>query len=190
MAEPIVIVEYRPEWAQEFKKLEAQLRELLGPLALSIDHIGSTAVPGLAAKDVIDIQITVANLDDDTAVRLLSAAGFNNRPQVRCDNLIGLNDDNPELAKRFLREIPGTRRAHLHLRERGRLNQQYPLLMRDFLRAQPKMAQAYAAIKRELAQRFASDANAYYAIKDPYMDSLYYAAVIWHDSGRPQPRIA
>ncbi|WP_108124098.1 GrpB family protein [Saccharospirillum mangrovi] len=184
-ADRIVIVEPKVEWPEEFNQLAMQLQQVLGALALRIDHIGSTAIPGLPAKDVIDIQITLADLNDDRAVRLLSAAGFNHRPLVQRDNLIGYTAEPKQLAKQFFREIPGMRRAHLHLREQGRLNQAYPLLMRDYLKAQPKVAQAYSAIKRELALYFADDANAYYAIKDPYMDSLYYAACLWHDSGRP-----
>src|SRR5438552_16157021 len=62
---PIVIIEYRPEWAEEFTAIARPLREALGELALRIDHIGSTAVPGLAAKDVIDVQVTVRDLTPD-----------------------------------------------------------------------------------------------------------------------------
>ena len=59
----IAIVEYDPRWPDEFRALALQLRAVLGNSALRIDHIGSTAVPGLAAKDVIDVQITVRSLD-------------------------------------------------------------------------------------------------------------------------------
>ena len=63
------IVPYKRSWPSEFRKLASLLRQGLGDLALRIDHIGSTAVPGLAAKDVIDIQITVAALDQGCLVR-------------------------------------------------------------------------------------------------------------------------
>jgi GrpB-like predicted nucleotidyltransferase (UPF0157 family) len=59
----IVIVAYRPEWPVEFARIAAGLRGALGDLALRIDHIGSTSVPGLSAKDIIDVQVTVAELD-------------------------------------------------------------------------------------------------------------------------------
>lgn len=59
---PVEIFSYNPNWPIEFKTIASTVRNGLGDLALRIDHIGSTAVPGLAAKDVLDIQISVANL--------------------------------------------------------------------------------------------------------------------------------
>ena len=59
----IIISKYNPKWAEEFESIKSSLQEILGDLALRIDHIGSTSVPGLGAKDVIDIQITVKELD-------------------------------------------------------------------------------------------------------------------------------
>ena len=68
------------------------------------------------------------------------------------------------------------------MREEGRLNQLYPLLFRDFLRADEPTRLAYEDIKRELARRFADDVEAYYAIKDPYMDTVYRAALMWKEA--------
>jgi len=65
------------------------------------------------------------------------------------------------------------------VRKLGRLNQQYPLLFRDYLIADANVRQAYEQVKRELATRFAHDSQAYYAIKEPYMDTLYRAALLW-----------
>lgn len=175
----IAVVAANPAWPDEFAAIAAHLQRVLGSLALSIDHIGSTAVPGLAAKDVIDIQITVADLTDTTAVLRLVEAGYNHRPQIQADELTGFDGDPAQLAKQFFREIPGTRRANLHLREQGRLNQNYPLLMRDFLRAKSDIRDAYAQFKKELANRFANDLDAYISVKDPYMDLLYRSACLW-----------
>ena len=72
----IAIAPYDPRWVDDFQRLAAALREALGERALRIDHIGSTSVPGLAAKDVIDIQVTVADLGDAEHARRLLAAGF------------------------------------------------------------------------------------------------------------------
>lgn len=58
-ANPLVIIDYRPEWPEEFEAVTLPVRKALGTLALRVDHIGSTAVPGLAAKDIIDVQVTV-----------------------------------------------------------------------------------------------------------------------------------
>jgi len=63
-----VVVAYRPYWVEEFARIAGRIRDLVGPAAIRIDHIGSTAVPGLGAKDVIDLQITVGDLDQVAAV--------------------------------------------------------------------------------------------------------------------------
>ena len=63
VSRPVVIIPYQAGWPAEFQNSAAHLRAILGGLALRIDHIGSTSVPGLAAKDIVDIQITVADLD-------------------------------------------------------------------------------------------------------------------------------
>ena len=73
----VVVVAYRPHWVEEFARIAGRIRDLVGPAAIRIDHIGSTAVPGLGAKDVIDLQITVGDLDQVAAVASpLRAAGF------------------------------------------------------------------------------------------------------------------
>ncbi|MEM9622657.1 MAG: GrpB family protein [Pseudomonadota bacterium] len=182
----IVIHDYQPFWAQEFAEIATSLRALLGDLVLRIDHIGSTAVPGLAAKDVIDLQITVVALANDEVSGSLAQAGYRETPNV-WDNLVGVPDRSEQLAKRFFVQPEGQRRAHVHVREAGRLNQQYPLLFRDYLRHEPAARHAYQAIKQALAERFADDVEAYYAIKDPYMDTVYQAASWWAQVTRWQP---
>jgi GrpB-like predicted nucleotidyltransferase (UPF0157 family) len=77
----VTIVEHRAAWSVEFEAVAMELREALGVDALQLDHIGSTAVPALAAKDIIDVQVTVRSLDESLAQRLL-AAGFTTHTQV------------------------------------------------------------------------------------------------------------
>src|SRR5260221_3890432 len=69
----IIIVAYRPQWAEEYEAIAGRLRDTVGDMALRVDHIGSTAVPGLAAKDVIDVQITVREVTPDLEPALLQA---------------------------------------------------------------------------------------------------------------------
>ena len=77
----VTLVPYRPQWVEEFELMGRQIRGLVGGAALRIDHIGSTAIPGLAAKDVIDIQVTVVDLADPAGlIGPLHAAGFQLRP--------------------------------------------------------------------------------------------------------------
>lgn len=175
----IEIVQPRPEWGEEFLNIARLLQQQLGSLALRIDHIGSTAIAELPAKDVIDIQVTVKSLQVAQLIPAIEKAGFVLVANNSGDNLIGLADGSDQLKKLFFHQPPQARRCHIHVREHGRINQQYPLLFRDFLRAHTEIRQAYGKIKQELAIRFADDAGAYYAIKDPYMDTIYQAALIW-----------
>ncbi|KZN34001.1 hypothetical protein N480_22690 [Pseudoalteromonas luteoviolacea S2607] len=172
----IELVDYQSNWPNEFQAIKSQLTTTLGALAVQIDHIGSTAVHGLAAKDIIDIQVSVKALDDPKVIELLVEAGYEFKEDINRDNLVGYKPDDSELSKLYFREPTGTRTAHIHVREIGRVNQIYPLLFRDFLRDNELIKQAYGQIKTELAQRFEEDVDAYYAIKDPYMDTLFYAA--------------
>ena len=166
-----------PTWPDEFQALKARLIGLV-PAGATIHHIGSTAVPGLAAKDVIDIQISVDDLDEVDPARI-AAAGFIFRtrpgPGDHCPPGMTLPDE--ELTKLFFRSTG--RAAHIHIRERGRFNQRYALLCRDFLRSHPVAAQAYVLVKQALARRFPDDADAYYDIKDPVFDIIMDGANEW-----------
>lgn len=173
----IEIVPYRASWPEEFATLGGSLRATLGERALAIHHIGSTSVPGLDAKDVIDMQLTVADLDaplDEPLRRagFLPKAGFfeDHRPP-------GMTLKPEELEKRLV-GYEG-RRVHLHVREAGRFNQRYPLLCRDYLRAHPLAAAAYAEVKRQLARRFPDDVEAYCDVKDPVFDIIMAGAGAW-----------
>ena len=163
-----------PAWPAEFADMRARLLALM-PAGSAIHHIGSTAVPGLAAKDVIDIQVSVDDLAQ-VDVPAVVAAGFIVRDR-RDHCPLGMNLPDPELTKLFFR---GTdRAAHIHVRQRGRFNQRYPLVSRDFLRSHPVAAQSYALIKQRLAQRFGGDEHAYYDIKDPVFDIILDGANEW-----------
>lgn len=182
----ILISEYQPDWPDEFRTIRTVLAHALGPLALRIDHIGSTAVPGLAAKDVIDVQVTVAELSDEVSTRL-SEAGF----QVKhhhSDHVPAGEDPDPALwQKLLLNERPGERRANVHIRKAGNPNQRYALLFRDYLRAHPNSAATIALIKQQLAHYHGDDKMAYYAIKDPVYDLIWDAAQAWAEQSDWQP---
>jgi len=175
----IVIQEYNPAWPAEFDRLRLALAETLGPLALRIDHIGSTSVPGLGAKDVIDIQITVSALTPEVQNKMIQA-GYKHWQKNNLDHVPQGDDPHPQLwAKLFFSEPQGERRANIHIRVQGNPNQRYPLLFRDYLRAHPNSARTIERIKREIAKRHANDLDAYYDIKDPVYDLVWDAAQEW-----------
>ncbi|MBB4006359.1 GrpB family protein [Allorhizobium taibaishanense] len=177
----IQIVPPRPEWATEFKVISETLTEAFGTLAVRIEHIGSTSVPGLAAKDIVDVQVSVHSLDlpEDISTRL-SRLGFNLFENIWRDHVPPNEDPNPELwTKRYAKSMAGTRAANVHIRRLGAPNERYPRLFRDYLRACPAAVATYALIKRELAARHSDDLDAYYAIKDPVCDLIIGAAEQW-----------
>jgi GrpB-like predicted nucleotidyltransferase (UPF0157 family) len=184
----IEIVEYKPSWPSEFGAIGARLRSAFGDAALRIDHIGSTAVPGLAAKDVIDIQVTVSNLDDFGIRRATDALGLVWKDDVECDHAPpGSNLGSDQLSKRLAIQRAPARHANVHIRLPARFNQRYALLCRDFLRAHPATCEAYAEVKRQLAKHFPHDIAAYYDVKDPAFDLFMSVAPGWADNVRWQP---
>lgn len=168
MSNGIFVVDYDSRYPSLFHDLGSRLRTALGSMALRIDHIGSTAVPHLLAKPVIDIQISVAALEPvaeyQTAIETL---GFFWR------------QDNPDRMKRYFREVPGTRRTHIHVRRAGSWSEQFALLFRDYLRATPDDARRYGQLKSTLAQRYADDRHAYTDAKEPFIWETMLRADQW-----------
>jgi GrpB-like predicted nucleotidyltransferase (UPF0157 family) len=183
----IEIVDYQPAWREDYARIAQRLRDLGAANIVRIDHIGSTSVEGLAAKDVIDIQVTVTDLSDPEHLHALVGAGFQLRSGIDSDVLVGMDQNSPELRKQYFREPDGERRTHVHVREAGRLNQRYALLFRDYLRAEADARRSYEAIKRRLAEVYPTDIDGYLSIKDPVMDLIYQAAEQWAHVQRWQP---
>jgi GrpB-like predicted nucleotidyltransferase (UPF0157 family) len=177
---PVVIVPYRPEWAAEFASVAGRVRAAVGEAAVRIDHIGSTAVPGLGAKDVVDVQVTVADLDRaGSCTGPLLAAGFREGAAFVYDEFRAKAETDPELRKLYMREPEGERRVHIHIRELGRFNQRYALLFRDYLRASEAVRTEYEIAKRRAARLFPDSIDGYLFLKDPVFHIIYEAASLW-----------
>lgn len=179
---PVQIVPYQSQWPQDFAVLKTQLQEAFGPLAQQIDHIGSTSVPGLAAKDIIDIQVSVTDLQAPALADLLTQLEASHSYRVRRDlqdELTGLPEDSPELKKYFIATLPPQRAANIHIRQIGKQNQRYALLFCAFLRENPAETQIYSLLKQRMATLFPESIEGYLYIKDPVMDLLYLQAEHW-----------
>jgi GrpB-like predicted nucleotidyltransferase (UPF0157 family) len=176
----VEIMPYNQRWPADFAVIGTNLRDALRDLAQRIDHIGSTSVPGLAAKDRIDVQLTVSDFD---RFRLVQAAleriGYTLVPGNLSDHRPpGWDGPAEQWEKRFFRPPMGQRPTNLHTRAAGRANQRYPLLFRDYLRAHPRSAAAYAELKRRLADNL-RDLDSYPDVKDPACDLIIVAAEDW-----------
>ncbi|TCO44913.1 GrpB-like predicted nucleotidyltransferase (UPF0157 family) [Kribbella antiqua] len=170
MGEGVVVVGYDDVWPVMFAEVGARLRQELGDTALRIDHIGSTSVPGLDAKPIVDIQISVASFEPLDAFRVpIERAGFVHRPE------------NPERTKRYFREQLGARRTHVHVRRAGSFSEQFALLFREYLRAHPDQAQKYADLKHRLAKEFSApdQRSDYVEAKTPFIWQTIHHADDW-----------
>ena len=146
----MIIAAYDPRWPHEFEAERARIGHALGALALRIDHNGSTAVPGLAAKPIIDIQISVARLDSiATYAERLAPLGYVHMPH---------GDD--AVCPFFHRPAQWPHTHHVHLVEAGGDEERRTLAFRDYLREHEPVAREYETLKRALAGEFSeSDAS-------------------------------
>lgn len=159
----VELSDYDPRWPAEFAEEEVRIRAVLPrQLVLGIEHFGSTAIPGLSAKPIIDILVAVSSLAEarEQAINPLEAIGYaywRDNPKVDALFLVkGL----PPSAKR--------RTHHIHMTEKtGELWQR--LLFRDYLRVHPAEAQAYERLKRTLAATYREGREAYTAGKADYI---------------------
>ena len=144
---PIEIVDYDASWPSAFKKEQRALSEVLAPwLVGAIEHVGSTAVPGLAAKPVIDLMAPVETLEiSRPAIQTLVQFGYAYFPY------------RPDVMHWFCKPSFAFRTHHLHLVPHRSVLWYERLEFRDRLRNDPKLARAYAELKRELARRFEFD---------------------------------
>lgn len=178
MVDPIVVVPYDPNWPAMFRETALPMREALGAVALRIDHIGSTSIPGLDAKPVIDIQISVAAFEPLDSFRL---------PLQRLGYVWRANND--DLTKRYFRESPGARRTHIHVRCAGSWAQQFALLFRDYVRLHPDEAARYATRKHRLAVDHRNERQGYTNAKSPLIWEIMQRADVWaqHTGWQPAP---
>ncbi len=178
-----VLVPYQIEWEKRSVELIGILRRQLGSAAIRIEHIGSTAIPLMAAKDVIDLQVSVIDLDSVMLSfdHALSALGFRLSP-FRADHVPAGSDDDPAHWKKLLwtRHDATAGNVNVHVREDGSPNERLALLFRDWFRAHPGAIPAYSAIKQSIAA-ITSDTGVYADVKDPVVDLINVVAEAWAD---------
>jgi len=157
---PIEVVDYDPEWPERFAAEEARLREALGDEAVRIEHVGSTSVPGLAAKPNVDIQVSVPDVyDRDAYFPLLFRLGYEHVPDTEFVDYPFFGWPSAKAPRTF----------NLHVCQAGSENERRHLAFRDHLRSDPVARDEYAALKRRLALELGNDIEAYVAAKDAFI---------------------
>jgi GrpB-like predicted nucleotidyltransferase (UPF0157 family) len=163
------IVGYDPAWPRMAAAEMALVEAALGPQAVRIDHVGSTAVPGLAAKPIVDLQVSVVEIEPtERYARPLEELGY----------LFAPDSDSPDFHF-FGKPAERPRTFHLHVCAAGSDHQVRHLALRDYLRAHPEEAMRYGEVKRELVAKRPSDRLAYVAGKDDYVLALERRALDW-----------
>ena len=159
----VAVVPYDPDWPARFAALAERVTRAFAhapAIALRVEHVGSTAVPGLCAKPVIDLDVLVAADDLPAAIARLATLGY-------------VHEGDKGIAGREAFAWPaGEARHHLYLGTPDASPIRDHLAFRDHLRAHPEVAADYAARKRELATRFAHDRGAYQAGKDAFVAAV------------------
>jgi GrpB-like predicted nucleotidyltransferase (UPF0157 family) len=155
----VTIVDSSPAWPARFAELAARARAALAPIQAHIEHVGSTAVPGLAAKPIIDLDIVVAPADVPTAITRLATLGYTHE------------GDQGIPGREAFRWPDGEDRHHLYVCRTDTSAYHQHIAFRDYLRRHPETAQAYADLKRALAAS-ATDREAYQAGKAQFIDAV------------------
>ena len=161
----IVVRDYDPKWAGMFEEERGRVSGALGPVVTAIEHVGSTSVPGLAAKPIIDLLVGVRDLAEARAAcpDPLRALGYTYVPEYEAW-LPG------ELF--FRKGVPGPWTHHVHVMEPGNPRWQDFVLFRDYLVGHPDVAGAYASLKRALATVFGDDIAGFRHAKAPFVQAV------------------
>jgi GrpB-like predicted nucleotidyltransferase (UPF0157 family) len=165
LANPVVIVDYDPSWPAAFQQLRDRLAATLGPLAVAIEHVGSTAVPGLAAKPIIDLDVVIADRADlPTVIERLRPLGY-------------LYEGDLGVAGREAFTTPaGAPPHHLYVCAIGTPALDRHLAFRDTLRADPGAVDAYGDLKRTLSARLGDDRAGYTEAKSAFIEQVLAAS--------------
>jgi GrpB-like predicted nucleotidyltransferase (UPF0157 family) len=146
----VVVVDYDAEWPRLFEKRRTAIWPAVADVALRIEHVGSTSVPGLAAKPIVDMTIVVARRDDvAVAIARLATLGYHHKGNL------GIED------REAFDEPPDLPRHNLYVCPEGTLGVVNQVAVRDYLRAHPDAARRYGELKKRLAEQFPNDIDGY-----------------------------
>jgi len=161
MANPVIVLDYNPNWPEAFQSLRKRIADALGDMAAAIEHVGSTAVPGLAAKPIIDIDVLLASETMlAAAIERLASLGYIHRGNLGV----------PEREAFFA--PANSPPHHLYVCPPCSAEFRRHVAFRDYLRAHPEDAKSYGDLKRALAERYREDRSAYNTAKTEFVAEL------------------
>ncbi len=160
----VTVLPYDPRWEGDFLKIRDEIRCALGELALRIEHVGSTSVPGLSAKPVIDIDVVIEDRSRLCAViAALEATGYRHEGDLGIAGREAFKYDGKEHLKKH----------HLYVCPRDSAELKRHLAFRDYLRSHPEAAREYGRIKEEGAALYPFDIDKYIRHKSPFIGKIY-----------------
>ncbi|SDL84320.1 GrpB family protein [Sediminibacillus halophilus] len=167
----VEVVPYNDQWPKLFLKEAAAIKEIFGDELIDVHHIGSTSVPGLAAKPIIDIMPVVRKIENvDKYNQQIAAIGYEGKGEFGIPG------------RRYFRKGGENRSHHVHIFQQRDKGVNRHLAFRDFLREHPNIARKYGAKKQELAAQFPSDIEAYRNGKDQLVQEIEQKALAWYQN--------
>jgi len=172
MVRRIEVVPYDPDWPNLFKIEADRIIAVFGPEVVAIHHVGSTAIPNICAKPIIDVLVEVQDIEkiDDFNEEMV-------RQWYRPQGEFGIPG-----RRFFIKGDGATRTHHIHMFQTGNPEIERHLNFRDYMIAHPEEARAYGRLKKELAQRFSEDIEGYMAGKDEFIKETDRRAKAWRQS--------
>ena len=171
----VIVAPYSPNWPTQFHATREELLSVLAPTVVNVEHIGSTSVPGLSAKPVIDVLLGARSLADiESKIKPLNKIGYLYVPKY---------ERKLPMRRYFVRSSATSLRVHLHAVELNSRLWQEHLAFRDRLRADANLCAQYQALKLRLAEEFADDKAAYTGAKSPFIQAVLATAFDRRDVG-------
>lgn len=173
MTRTVVIVPYDPNWVRTFQAEADEIRRILGQEVVAVHHIGSTSVPNLSAKPIVDLLVVVRDIEKiDAFNEMMSRLGY-----------LAKGENGIPGRRYFIKGDEVHRTHHIHIFQTGHPDIERHLNFRDYLIAHPEEAQAYGRLKQELARRFPTDIDSYIAGKDEFVKEIDRKAQAWKSRG-------
>lgn len=157
----VELVPYDGAWVGRFLQSREELKRAIGEIALRIDHVGSTAVEGMVAKPVIDIQVSVKSLSSKAFEQPLNVLGYKYYPFK-----------NFEAYLFFGKPVPPSRDVHIHVCEQSSEEEKIHLAFRDYLRSHPNEAENYSKLKQRIVDSVRGDRSKYIQMKHLFVQEL------------------